>query len=128
MNMFFMKYQNNKYSYLKMGTLVLRNMSAAALVAISFMRDMMNSSDNNHYYHSWMWVQSVADEYRKMMKKGQEINKIASYTPYLMTLGRAIKSPYSATVNPNLFTFINVIGASLGVIRSINARQLDHVN
>ncbi|APG78711.1 putative nucleoprotein [Hubei dimarhabdovirus virus 3] len=128
LDMYTVRVPQSEWRIFNMGTLVLRNMSAAALVAVTYMREIMNSTESNHYYHSWIWVQSAADEYAKMMRSGQEINNLYSYAPYLMTLGKAVKSPYSATVNSNLFTFIHVIGASLGLPRSINSRQLDHIN
>lgn len=72
---------------------------------------------------SLAWPQN----FYRIFKENNEIDKPDSYMPYFMELKLSTKSPYSTTMNPNIHYFIHCIGSASGQTRSKNARYLSTV-
>lgn len=69
----------------------------------------------------------MADEFEKIFKDGEELDKADSYTPYYAGFKLGTRSPYSATMSPQLNYFVHTIGCLSKSKRSINARAIAEV-
>ncbi|KAL9704411.1 hypothetical protein quinque_007929 [Culex quinquefasciatus] len=75
----------------------------------------------------WIWNGRLADEFEKIFKDGEELDKADSYTPYYAGFKLGTRSPYSATMSPQLHYFVHTIGCLSNSKRSINARAIAEV-
>lgn len=72
----------------------------------------------------WIWVGPVANDFERILRANQEIDKRDSYMPYIASMRLSNKSPYSATANTNLHNFVHAFGCANARERSINAKKV----
>lgn len=125
--MFYHKFPNTKYTTVKMGTLATRWKDCAALQTYNQISDLLGMKKYPELA-GWAFLYSVNRQLRIIFKKGQEIDRLDSYAPYMALLRLVSKSPYSTVVNPTLHSMYYMVGAILGSTRSINARMLSETN
>ncbi|AAX47596.1 nucleocapsid protein [Tupaia virus] len=122
-DMFFSRFKKSKWAILRFGTISSRYRDCAALTALNhFSRllgvDLVDALE-------WSFVGRVSDEIEQMLKPDQELDKVDSYTPYMIDLGISKASPYSTVRNPAWHLFCHTVGSLMMSRRSINARHLE---
>lgn len=122
LDMFLFEFPLHSLSHLRIGTMLSRNKDCSALLSIHYICKSMSVKTGD--FTAWLLNKNISDEYRRVMANGQEMEDPRSYARYFMDLKCSNKSPYSATVNANLHTFIHIIGCVLMSERSRNARQV----
>ncbi|YP_010229208.1 nucleoprotein [Almendravirus cootbay] len=111
----------NKYSVLRMGTQTSRNKDCIVIDEMWKMCKIMGEEPENLFELSLETLLSkeivgVADLLGDF---------IGEYSPYVKELGIMNKSPFSATVNPNLHNWINMIGCFFNVGRCMRAKLVE---
>lgn len=120
LDMFLVRFPSEDYSRLRLCTIGARYKDCAALVGVEYLRNLLNVDFGEIFM--WIWTKGVANDMRRVFKKGEEITTMHSYLPYVSSMKLAERSPYSATVNPSLHYFEHFAGALMGHQRSLNAR------
>ncbi|AJR28465.1 nucleoprotein [Manitoba virus] len=119
-DMFFCKFPNNDFAYWRFGTITSRFRDCASLLSLNHLRETAGISGNDLF--GWMFMSVLDEESRKMMKEGEELDQSDSYAPYMMDFGLTLKSPYSASACPAVYTWCHFICSWLVSSRSRNAR------
>lgn len=125
-DMFFNTFRNHAASILRMCTLPSRFKDCSALIAIGYIVDVLGIKVQD--LSEWIFVEKTGREMFQLMKEHQEIDKNNSYTAYLSDMGISAKSPYSASANPNIHTWIHTIGTTFKSGRSKNARMMSNTS
>uniref|UniRef100_A0A0N4TC05 Nucleoprotein n=1 Tax=Brugia pahangi TaxID=6280 RepID=A0A0N4TC05_BRUPA len=73
----------------------------------------------------YVFSKDIADDVRRLIGGGphEEKNVDHSYFQYMREMNLIPRSPYSASINPNLFTWCQFIGVLMGKRRSVYARS-----
>ncbi|AJR28517.1 nucleoprotein [Mosqueiro virus] len=121
-DMFFCKFPKHDAAFLRFGTVTSRFRDCAALMALNHLRTTAKMEGDEIF--GWMFLQQLEDEAYMLMKEDEELDKVDSYTPYMMDMGLSLKSPYSATACPSIYTWCHFIGSWLVSTRSRNARMI----
>ncbi|UNP42117.1 nucleoprotein [Porcine ephemerovirus 2] len=125
-DMFFNRYKNSEWAFLRFGTIPARYKDCAGLMSIGHLCDVTGLELDDVL--DWIFVGTVATEIVNMMKEGNEVDDPYSYMPYMMELGISLKSPYSSSMCPGLYTFVHIVGCLLYSERSKNARMVSDNN
>ncbi|AXQ04770.1 putative nucleoprotein [Culex rhabdo-like virus Los Angeles] len=104
----------------RIGTIVTRFKDCSALLSTQTITKTLGLDFME--FAEWIWTTRCADQFLRLIRGGEEMDNSRSYAMYFMDLGLSGKSPYSASVNPDLHFFYHVIGVSAGLTRSRNAR------
>nr|AXY65009.1 nucleocapsid [Hapavirus flanders] len=121
-DMFFCKFPKHDYAYLRFGTVTSRFRDCASLLALNHLKSTAKMAGEDIF--AWMFLQQLEEEAYILMKEDEELDKVDSYTPYMMDMGISLKSPYSATACPSIYTWCHFIGSWLVSTRSRNARMI----
>jgi len=124
LDMFLMKFQDHELSYLRVGTIPTRYKDCTSLTSISKLAESTGMSIRD--LSEWMWSTALAAEMLQINDGEQEIENMDSYFPYMIEMKISTKSPYSAPANPNIYTWIHIVGSSLRLPRSLNAKLLQN--
>uniref|UniRef100_T1KUS4 Rhabdovirus nucleocapsid domain-containing protein n=1 Tax=Tetranychus urticae TaxID=32264 RepID=T1KUS4_TETUR len=122
-DMFLFKTNIKKYQFLRWGTISSRYRECSVLstlIDISNECGFTNLSD----LRKWVFVDSIERDLNRVLKDGQEIDKLDSYTPYLHDLRLSSQSPYSCSYNPVLYEFLSTMGVYMGRKGSMNVKML----
>lgn len=125
-DMFLYKTDNHEYSKIRIGTTPMRFRDCTMLGVLEVMRNAMKVESMVDATY-WIWNGRLADEFEKIFKEGEELDKVDSYTPYYAGFKLGNRSPYSATMSPQLHYFVHTIGCLSNSKRSINARAIAEV-
>ncbi|AJR28481.1 nucleoprotein [Landjia virus] len=121
-DMFLCKFPNNEYAYWRFGTIVSRFRDCASLLSLNHMRETAGIPGKDLF--GWMYMPVLREESISMMKPGEELDKSDSYAPYMMDFGLTLKSPYSASACPSVYTWCHFVCSWLVSARSRNARMI----
>lgn len=119
-DMFYAKFPGRDYSLVRFGTVSARYKDCAALSSLFNLKKTMGM-DKECEVSFWIGCEVIADEFIRITKPGQEVEKADSYFPYMIDFGFTIRSPYSSIVNPNLYFFASTSAFLMGSSRSKNA-------
>lgn len=119
-DMFFHKFQKNKYASARVASDFTRFDECTALTSLTYIEKTLGFRTLQETL-SWLFVTNVRKELDRMLLHTEELYSEFSYLPYFIAFGASAKSPYSAASNPALFLLIHVVGACFGNQRSINA-------
>lgn len=119
-DMFMREFPKHPHACVRFGTMVARYRDCSALLSLSYL--LKTFSIDSLDFAEWIWNTQTAEEYMRILEPDQEMDDPRSYSMYFMELGLSDKSPYSATVNPNLHFLIHSIGSASNYARSLNAR------
>ncbi|UNP42107.1 nucleoprotein [Porcine ephemerovirus 1] len=125
-DMFFNKFKTNEWAFLRFGTIPARYKDCAALMSIGHLCDVTGLDLEDVL--DWIFVGTIATEIVNMMTEGNEVDNPYSYMPYMMELGLSMKSPYSSSMAPGLYTLVHMVGCLLYSDRSKNARMISDRN
>ncbi|YP_010800956.1 nucleoprotein [Porton virus] len=125
-DMFFCKFPMEEKSYVRFGTITSRFRDCASLLSLEHFRETTGLDGDDIF--PWMATPVLEEEVHRIMRDGQELDKPDSYVPYLMDLGLSLKSPYSATACPAIYTWAHMACALLTSMRSRNARMISDAN
>lgn len=125
-DMYMSKFPFHVLAEVRIGTITSRFRDFSALMDLVFLTETLDADISE--VSAWIWSNNVADDFQRVLKDGEEIDKMDSYTPYLTDLRLSMKSPYSASSNPSLHFWVNIIGVCLGAVRSHNARIDEYLN
>lgn len=125
-DMFLFKTENHEYAKVRIGTTPMRFRDCTMLGVLEVMRNAMKVESMIDATY-WIWNGRLADEFEKIYKEGEELDKADSYTPYYAGFKLGNRSPYSATMSPQLHYFVHTIGCLANSKRSINARAITEV-
>lgn len=126
-DMYYHRFPRDDYADLRIGTIYSRHLDCATLLELIYLKKIVELK----FYGiaAWAWSPKLADCLCRVFWRHEE-NELEiqdSYAPYLMHLGLSNKSPYSASVNPELHYWIHVIGCCHNITRSVNARMVGDV-
>ncbi|AJR28328.1 nucleoprotein [Kamese virus] len=121
-DMFFCKFPNHELAYLRFGTVTSRFRDCAALLALNHLKSTAKMEGDEIF--AWMFLQQLEEEAYTLMREEEELDQSDSYTPYMMDMGLSLKSPYSASACPSIYTWCHFIGSWLVSTRSRNARMI----
>lgn len=125
MDMWLQKFEKHRLAEARVSTITSRFRDCVALQDLVFIADLLGLDFKTASY--WMWNPKIGDEFSRVSLTGEEIDEMDSYTPYMSDLGLCEKSPYSASVNPCLYFWTHIVGVSMGVPRSLNARIVGQI-
>lgn len=125
-DMFFIKFPNHDHSILRIGTIPTRYKDCGALTSLHALTEVIGI--NQQDLSKWMWTNFLCTEMMQLNVSGNELDRLDSYFPYVMEMRLSHKSPYSATVNPNIYLWTHVVGCTMKLKRSLNARMLEKAN
>lgn len=121
-DMFYHKFRDSDLGYFRMGTVSTRFKDCTALTSMNYFAKITGSTFIGML--PWFWTKELSYQVYNVVEGGNELEKLDSYAPYFIEMTGAMKSAYSATVNPELYMFIHIIGVTLGHIRSYNANKM----
>nr|BBQ04823.1 nucleoprotein [Culex pseudovishnui rhabdo-like virus] len=119
-DMFLQEFPLHTFSQARVGTIITRFKDCSALISTQSITKCLGLDFID--FAPWIWTNRCAEQYVRVTKSGEEMDNPRSYAMYFMDLGLSSKSPYSASVNPDLHFFYHVIGTCSGIQRSRNAR------
>ncbi|ALP32031.1 putative nucleoprotein [Tongilchon virus 1] len=119
-DMFLQEFPFHVYSQARVGTIITRFKDCSALISTQAITKCLGLDFVD--FAPWIWTSRCAEQFVRVTKGGEEMDNPRSYAMYFMDLGLSSKSPYSASVNPDLHFFYHVIGTCSGLQRSRNAR------
>lgn len=122
-DMFFFRFDQNEWAYLRTGTIGSRFKDCAALLTYNYASSLIGLTNQGDLL-LWIFNEALADEAMRMFKEGEEYGSQYSYFPYQVDFGLCVKSAYSARINPAMHFFGNIIGTMMTQVRSHNARML----
>ncbi|UAX43316.1 nucleoprotein [Bangoran virus] len=125
-DMFFTRFPQHLDSALRFGTITSRFRDCASLTSLEHFRETVGFKGDEMF--GWIFVGSLEEECFMLMKPGQELDNPFSYTPYLMDLGLSLRSPYSASTCPGMYTYCHMVGSLLASTRSQNAKMISDKN
>lgn len=126
LDMFLYNYREHEFAKLRYATVTTRFRDCAGVGDLRYILEAQSLTMME--FSQWVWTASIADDLERVLKPGEEIDKKDSYTPYIASMRLCVKSPYSATANPNLHIFVHAVGCAGMRTRSINARMVGDVN
>lgn len=121
-DMFFIRFQGMKEAKVRLCTISARYKDCAALVGFEYLKRIRATSFGELLL--WIWTESTATDIKRVLKKGEELDNLFSYLPYISSMRLSPKSPYSASINSSLHYFIHLTGAMMGQLRSTHARLI----
>nr|WCD55362.1 MAG: nucleocapsid protein [Adumi ohlsrhavirus] len=121
-DMFLNEFPYHTYAQARIGTIVTRFKDCSTLISTAHITKSLGLTFEE--FAEWIWTKKCADQFMQIIKGGEEVDNPRSYAMYFMDLGLSVKSPYSASVNPDLHFFYHVIGCCSGIVRSRNARMV----
>lgn len=119
-DMFLQEFPLHTFSQARVGTIITRFKDCSALISTQAITKCLGLDFVD--FAPWIWTNRCAEQYVRVTQGGEEMDNPRSYAMYFMDLGLSSKSPYSASVNPDLHFFYHVIGTCSGIQRSRNAR------
>ncbi|ASM90771.1 nucleoprotein [Holmes Jungle virus] len=125
-DMFFCHFPQHQDSNLRFGTITSRFRDCAALTSLEHFRETVGFKGDEMF--GWIFVGSLEEECHVLMKSGQELDQPGSYSPYLVDFGLSLKSPYSASTCPGMYTYCHLVGSLLTSTRSQNAKMISDKN
>lgn len=125
-DMFLAKFPKNALAESRIGTITSRHRDCSAWMDLSFLCSILDADISQ--VAAWLWSKGLGENFKALIKAGEEVDQIDSYMPYLTDLSLSPKSPYSAAVNPHIHFWVHIIGICLGVARSQNARVVGTIN
>lgn len=125
-DMYFIRFAEHDHSKIRLCTIGARYRDCAALVGFEYIRGVTETKFGEMLM--WVWTVGTYDDVKRVFEKTEELDTMHSYLPYISSMKLALKSPYSATVNPSLHHFIHFTGGLMGHQRSINAKVVGDGN
>lgn len=125
-DMFLFKTETHEFAKVRIGTTPMRFRDCTMLGVLEVLRTALKV-DSMVDASYWIWNGRLADEFERIFKEGEELDKADSYTPYYAGFKLGNRSPYSATMSPQLHYFVHTIGCLSNSKRSINARAIAEV-
>nr|CDQ05539.1 Bm10181 [Brugia malayi] len=124
-DMFFRKFPNHKFE--KYRACTLGTFLKDCVVITSLNQAAQCLSIEPGVLLQYVFSKDIADDVRRLIGGGphEEKNVDHSYFQYMREMNLIPRSPYSASINPNLFTWCQFIGVLMGKRRSVYARLLD---
>nr|CDP93502.1 Bm14386 [Brugia malayi] len=124
-DMFFRKFPNHKFE--KYRACTLGTFLKDCVVITSLNQAAQCLSIEPAVLLQYVFSKDIADDVRRLIGGGphEEKNVDHSYFQYMREMNLIPRSPYSASINPNLFTWCQFIGVLMGKRRSVHARLLD---
>ncbi|AJR28298.1 nucleoprotein [La Joya virus] len=126
LDMFFTHFPQHPEAFLRIGTITSRFRDCAALTSLEHYRETVGFKGDDMF--GWIFVGTLEEECYILMKPGEELDDPNSYAPYLIDLGLSLKSPYSASTCPSMYTFCHMVGSLLTSGRSQNAKMISDKN
>lgn len=124
-DMFFHYFKKHPSATLRFGTIASRFKDCAAIATIGHLMTVTGMTVRE--VAKWILNQTVAREFKDIMKEGQEAHDPDSYTPYMIDLGISKKSPYSAVQNPHTHFWGQMTCFFLYSARARNARVIQGI-
>lgn len=124
--MFYNKFNKDKHSIVKIGTMLTRYRDCASLQELLYLHKSTGLAPSA--LARWVWTKAIADDLDRICYPGNEVDKFDSYMPYFMSMSLAAKSPYSAVLNADFHMWVHTIMATWKNKRSMNARMVGVVN
>ncbi|AMK09229.1 nucleocapsid protein [Drosophila ananassae sigmavirus] len=119
-DMFYVKFPGLQFDLIRFGTVSSRYKDCAALTSLFNLKHTMGVSKESQI-SLWIGNEVIANQFIRITKPGEEIDKVNSYFPYLIDFGLTIKSPYSSVLNANFYFFANTAAILMGNTRARNA-------
>ncbi|MFH4975801.1 hypothetical protein AB6A40_002510 [Gnathostoma spinigerum] len=125
LDMFLSKFPCHEFEKLRGCTLVARYKDCVILPSINQTAKALRIEPE--VLPTYIFDQDVHDDLLRVNDQSdeQEMKKKDSYFPYMKELRLVSRSPYSASLNPNLFMWCHFIGTLVGKKRSINAKFIN---
>lgn len=103
-DMFYYRFKTSRFAVIRFGSVVSRYKDCAILSTINH---IINFTDMEaSFVGQWLFSERAADEYAAIMEDNNELDMEYSYMPYLSDMELSSKSPYSATVNPIILSYL----------------------
>lgn len=125
-DMLWCKGKQSDYAFARMATLTSRHRDCGGLNDLTFAHELRRLDISE--LALWIWNPDLAKDFQRLIKSGNEIGKEDSYMPCFMDLQLSDRSPYSITLNIRFHYWIHVIGCTLAIERSRNARKVGIFN
>ncbi|XP_039951514.1 uncharacterized protein LOC120768828 [Bactrocera tryoni] len=126
-DMFFFRYDQNEWAFLRTGTIGSRFKDCAALLTYNYASSLIGLTNQGDLL-LWIFDSTLAEEAVRLFEEGEEYGLQYSYFPYQVDFGLCTRSAYSARMNPAIHCFGNIIGAMMAQMRSFNARMILQAN
>uniref|UniRef100_A0AAU7L0L4 Nucleoprotein n=3 Tax=unclassified Sigmavirus TaxID=1802944 RepID=A0AAU7L0L4_9RHAB len=123
LDMFLNKFTDNEYSIVRLGTVASRFRDCAALQSYTYASRLLGFTSPGMLLR-WIFTERIAEEAGAMFKEDEEFDIPHSYFMYQVDMGIVSKSAFSATANPGIYFFTNLIGAMINDGRGLRARYL----
>lgn len=112
-DMYLNEFLNHPYAQARVATISSRFKDCSVLVSTRFLTKSLGLRFDA--FARWIWTRAVADQFCRVIRGGEEVDNVRSYAMYFMDLGLSPKSPYSASVIPDLHMFCHTIRVSMAV-------------
>ncbi|VDN88611.1 unnamed protein product, partial [Brugia pahangi] len=124
-DMFFRKFPNHKFEKYRACTLGAFLKDCVVITSLNQAAQCLSIEPS--VLLQYVFSKDIADDVRRLIGGGphEEKNVDHSYFQYMREMNLIPRSPYSASINPNLFTWCQFIGVLMGKRRSVYARLLD---
>lgn len=121
-DMWWYHFKDTELAIARMGTFSSRNRDCGGLIDLAYIYRLLGLSFPK--LARWIWDSSVAENFLRLFKSGNEVDDPSSYMPYFMDLKLSSESPYSTTINNVIHFWIHAVGCTLSNDRSRNARMV----
>ena len=117
-DMFLFRFKDHEMRRGRIGTMSTRGLGDVALSSLIGIKEACGMELGEIF--SYLPMKALVAELSRLGKDEGQTDPY-SYFPYIKSMGICSASPYSASMNPMVFTTVHVLGTILGVERSINA-------
>lgn len=119
LDMILYRFRSHEFVDCRVATLFSRYAQCNALQSLSYLWEMLGWEKDTLIMY--VWIKSVANDIRRLIKPDEEHNGSKTYLPYCVHKSIVSQSAYSSAINPFFNLFCHVIGGLTKNPRSLNA-------